>query len=118
MPLILMGVAILFIALIIIPLVILLFTNPVVFGAGLIIIGILWVVVPKVFYWIGYCLFKPYYLWNEKLKPILKTKKWWKPLVNIISIIDSDFFAKTFIYSLVCLGVVLVIYFQYNPINQ
>lgn len=121
MPLIMLGIAILIIALVIVPLLVFLFTNPISFGVGLIVLGVIWMIVPKVFYGVIYCFVKIYDYWSEEVIPILRSKKWWQSLVNItrktLSIIDSDMFGRLFIYILMVLGTILVIYFEYNPIN-
>lgn len=120
MPLIFLGVIILVVAFLVFPLLILLFSNPLILGVGLIVLGLLWVVVPKLFYGIIYCIAKPYYYWNENIIPKLETKIWWQSTIRtknkFTNIIDSDWFGRVFICGLIFLGVVLVIYFEYNPL--
>jgi len=120
MPLIIFGVFVLVIAFLIAPLIGFMFTNPLVFGVSLIILGVLWIVLPKIFYGIIFCIVGPYAYWSENIHPKLKNKRWWQLLVKMknraIYLLDSDNFARVFIYGLIAIIAVSAVYFEYNPL--
>lgn len=120
MPFVLLGAIILITALIIVPLFIFMFSNPLLFGGGLILLGLIWVITPKILYGLVYCIAKPYYFLVEKTAPKLRKTTWWQQLdrtnSNIAGIAMSEAFQRGVLYGLVLMTVILAIYFNYNPL--
>lgn len=120
MPLILIGLFILIIGFIIVPSVVLLFTNPLIFGVGLIAIGLSWVISSKLFYGLIFTFIKTNQKWNEVILPQLEKKSWWKKLLTlakaVFRVIDSELFKRSLAYGLIVVGTILVVYFQKNPL--
>lgn len=120
MPLILIGLFILIIGFIIVPSVVLLFTNPLIFGVGLIAIGLSWVIFSKLFYGLIFTFIKTNQKWNEVILPQLEKKSWWKKLLTlakaVFRVIDSELFKRSLAYGLIVVGIILVVYFQKNPL--
>ncbi|WP_151823435.1 hypothetical protein [Acinetobacter nosocomialis] len=114
MPLIILGVVILIAALVIIPLIVFLFTNPIAFGVSLIAIGILWMLVPKLFHTLTATIFNILKVFSEDVFPKFESKIWPKSInTKVKAVIDSDLFARIFIYGLIGIGIIIVIYFEY-----
>ena len=120
MPLILLGVIVLIVAFIVVPLIILMFSNPLLFGGGLILLGLIWVIAPKILYGLVYCIAKPYYFWIEVVFPKLRERPWWQSLIKICNKIthttDSIIFQRSMLYGVVFIMIALVFYFNQNPI--
>lgn len=116
MPLILIGVFILVVGLIAVPLITLLFTNPVAFGIGLIVIGVLWIVFSKLFYGLIFAFVKTNETWNEVILPKLETKRWWQAFIKISNKTNGDMFARLFVYGFLFLILIYAIYLEYNPL--
>ena len=120
MPLILIGIFILIVGLVVVPSIILLFTNPIAFGISLIAIGLVWVIFSKLFYGLIFAVVKTNETINEVILPKLKNKPLWGRFLKIsnkvFTVVDSDLFKRIFAYGLIALGIVLVFYFEKNPL--
>jgi len=120
MPLILLGVIVLIVAFIVVPLIILMFSNPLLFGGGLILLGLIWVIAPKILYGLVYCTAKLYYFLIEVVFPKLRERPWWQSLIKIYNKIthttDSIIFQRSMLYGVVFIMIALVFYFNQNPI--
>lgn len=116
MPLILIGIFILIVGLITVPIVTLLFTNPVAFGLGLIIIGVIWVILSKLFYGLIFAFLKANETWNKVILPKLETNRWWQVLIKISNKTNGDMFARVFVYGSLFLILIYAIYLEYNPL--
>lgn len=112
MPFIVFGVIILIISCIIIPLIMLLLSNPVGFAVGLILIGLL--------YLIGKWLIVVLGISAVKVTEILSKSSRLQSVIKVIKSIDSlesDKPAYYFAGIMIGLGIIAAIYFSYYPVT-
>lgn len=116
MPLILIGIFILIVVLIVVPIVTLLFTNPVAFGLGLIILGAAWIILSKLFYGLIFAFLKTNETWNKDILPKLQTNRFWQGFIKIRNKTSEDMFARIFVYGSLFLILIYTIYLEYKPL--
>ena len=112
MPFIAFGVIILIITCIIIPLIMLLLSNPVGFAVGLILIGLL--------YLIGKWLIVVLGISVIKVTETLSTSSRLQSVIKVIKSIDPLESAKPSYYfaaTMLILGIIAVVYFNYYPVT-
>ena len=116
MPFIVFGVIILIIACIIIPLIGLLFSNPIGFAVGLILIGLLYLIGKWLIVVLGIAVIKT----TIKTTEALSASSRWQSLIKAIKSIDpleSDKPSYYFAATMLILGIIAVVYFNYYPVT-
>lgn len=112
MPFIVFGVIILIIACVIIPLIGLLFSNPIGFAVGLILIGLLYLIGKWLVVVLGIAVIKT----TEGLSVSSR----WQSVIKAIKSIDpleSDKPSYYLAATMLILGIIAVVYFNYYPVT-